>query len=291
MADPPSGRVAFLFTDLEGSTAYWERRPESMPAIYERHDAILRAAIAGQGGIVYKIIGDAFQAAFPHAEGAVRAAVSAQQHLLTEPWPITPAPRVRMALHVCEVTPQPDGDYRTPGLNRLSRLLSAADGGQILACDSLAAELAARLPPDVRLDDLGEHRFRDLSAQRVFQVLAPGMPGERARLRGLAPHRDNLPQELTAFVGRSAELAQIQALLGDSAVRILTLHGSGGIGKTRLSLAVATAMVDRFPDGAWFVPLAALNDPRLVPEAIAQVFGVRASIDQSTLEAVAEHLA
>lgn len=291
MADPPSGRVAFLFTDLEGSTAYWERRPESMPAVYERHDAILRAAITAQGGVVYKIIGDAFQAAFPYTEGAVRAAVAAQRQLLDEPWPITPAPRVRMALHVCEVAPQPDGDYRTPGLNRLGRLLSAADGGQILASDALANDLAPRLPPEVRLDDLGEHRFRDLSAQRVFQVLAPGLPGERARLRGLAPHRDNLPQDLTAFVGRSVELAQIQALLGDPAVRILTLHGPGGIGKTRLALAAAAAMVDRFADGAWFVPLAALTDPDLVPEAMAQVFGVRASIDQSTLDAVAEHLA
>ncbi len=291
MADPPSGRVAFLFTDLEGSTAYWERRPESMPAVYERHDAILRAAITEHGGLVYKVIGDAFQAAFPRSESALRAAVSSQQQLLCEPWPITPAPRVRMALHVCEVIPQPDGDYRTPGLNRLGRLLSAADGGQILVSDALANDLAAQAPPGVRLDDLGEHRFRDLSAQRVFQVLAPGMPGERARLRGLALHRHNLPQELTAFVGRATELAQIQDLLGDPAVRILTLHGPGGMGKTRLALASASAMVNRFPDGAWFVPLAALTDPDLVPEAMANVFGVRATIDQSTLEAVAEHLA
>ena len=291
MADPPSGRVAFLFTDLEGSTAYWERRPESMPAVYERHDAILREAIIGQGGVVYKIIGDAFQAAFPDPVSAVRAAVTSQQTLLSEPWPINPAPRVRMALHVCDVMPQPDGDYRTPGLNRLGRLLSAADGGEILASDALANALAPHLPPGMRLDDLGEHRFRDLSAQRVFQVLAPGLPPERARLRGLAAHRDNLPQELTAFVGRTAELVQIQDMLADPAVRILTLHGPGGIGKTRLALAGAALMVERFPDGAWFVPLAALTDPTLVPEAIANVFGVRATIDQTTLEAVIEYLA
>jgi predicted ATPase/class 3 adenylate cyclase len=291
VANFPSGRVAFLFTDLEGSTAYWERRPETMPVVYERHDAILRAAVAAHGGVVYKIIGDAFQAAFPSSERALGAAVAAQQHLLSEPWPIDPAPRVRMALHACEVVPQPDGDYRTPGLNRLGRLLSAADGGQILVSAAVASDLAGLVPPGIRLDDLGEHRFRDLSAQRVFQVLAPGMLGERARLRGLAPHRDNLPQELTAFVGRSAELAQIQDLLGEPAVRLLTLHGPGGIGKTRLALAAAAAMADRFADGVWFVPLAALADPDLVPEAIAHVFGVRASIDQSTLAAVAEYLA
>ena len=291
MADPPSGRVAFLFTDLEGSTSYWERRPETMPVVYERHDAILRAAIAEQDGIVYKVIGDAFQAAFPRSAGALRAAVASQQQLLAESWPITPAPRVRMALHVCEVTPQTDGDYRTPGLNRLGRLLSAADGGQILASDAIAGDVTDGLPPGVRLEDLGEHRFRDLSAQRVFQVHAPGIPSERSRLRGLALHRDNLPQDLTAFVGRSTELTHMQAMLQDPAVRILTLHGPGGIGKTRLALAAATALVDRFPDGAWFVPLAALTDPDLVPEAIAQVFGVRATVDQSPLEAVIAYLA
>jgi predicted ATPase/class 3 adenylate cyclase len=290
MPAPPSGRVAFLFTDLEGSTAYWERRPESMPAVYERHDSILRAAITAHDGVVYKVIGDAIQAAFPRSAAALAAAVASQQGLLREPWPILPAPRVRMALHVCEVTPQADGDYRTPGLNRLGRLLSAADGGEILATEAFAGDLV-QAPPDVRLDDLGEHRFRDLSPQRVFQVLAPGLPAERARLRGLAAHRHNLPQEITAFIGRSAELAQVQTRLADPTVRILTLHGPGGIGKTRLSLAVAAALVDRFPNGAWFVPLAALTDPALVPEAIANVFGVRAAIDQVTLDAVVEYLA
>src|SRR5215218_2626939 len=132
MVEPPAGQVAFLFTDLEGSTRYWEHRPEIMPAVYTRHDAILRSAITSHGGIVYKVIGDAFQAAFPTAQSALGAAVTAQRELLIEPWPVSPAPRVRMALHTCEVDPQPDGDYRTPGLNRVGRLLSAADGGQVL---------------------------------------------------------------------------------------------------------------------------------------------------------------
>src|SRR4051812_9306943 len=131
MNHPPARQVAFLFTDLEGSTRLWEHRSEIMPAVYARHDAILRSAITSQGGLVYKVIGDAFQAAFSSAEEALRAAVTAQRDLLGEPWPVTPAPRVRMALHTCEVDPQPDGDYRTPGLNRLGRLLIAADGGQI----------------------------------------------------------------------------------------------------------------------------------------------------------------
>src|SRR5829696_3811905 len=145
MLDLPAGQVAFLFTDLEGSTRYWERRGEVMPEVYARHDAILRSAIALNRGTVYKVIGDAFQAAFPSAGAALSAAVSAQQELLIEPWPVSPPPRIRMALHTCEVDPQPDGDYRTPGLNRLGRLLVAADGGEILLSEALAGELAQQL--------------------------------------------------------------------------------------------------------------------------------------------------
>jgi predicted ATPase/class 3 adenylate cyclase len=290
MHDPPAGQVAFLFTDLEGSTRYWERRGDVMPEVYARHDAILRSAIASNGGIVYKVIGDAFQAAFTTAEGALTAAVSAQQALLIEPWPVSPTPRIRMALHVCEVDPQSDGDYRTPGLNRLGRLLVAADGGEILLSEAIARQLNEHLPPDVVLRDLGEQRFRDLSPQRVFQVHAAGLPTEAARLRGLAQHRDNLPHQATTFVGRADELRLVQNLLGDSAVRVLTLIGPGGIGKTRLSLAVAAAMVDRYPGGVWFVPLATLSDPDLVLPAVARVFGVRESVDQSTLEALIAHL-
>src|SRR5215208_6509014 len=202
MHDRPAGQVAFLFTDLEGSTRYWERRGDVMPEVYARHDAILRSAITSNGGLVYKVIGDAFQAAFATAEGALIAAVRAQQELLVEPWPVSPAPRIRMALHTCEVDPQPDGDYRTPGLNRLGRLLVAADGGEILLSEAIARELEQRLPPDFVLRNLGEQRFRDLSPQRVYQVHAPGLATEAARLRGLSQHRENLPQQATTFVGR-----------------------------------------------------------------------------------------
>ncbi len=284
------GQVAFLFTDLEGSTRYWERRGEVMPEVYARHDAILRSAIASNGGTVYKVIGDAFQAAFPSVGGALSAAVHAQQALLVEPWPVSPPPRVRMALHSCEVDPQPDGDYRTPGLNRLGRLLVAADGGEILVSEVMAGKLEHQLPPGIVLRNLGEQRFRDLSPQRVYQVHAPGLSVEPARLRGLAQHRDNLPRQPTTFVGRSEEVRRVQELLGDPALRTLTLVGPGGIGKTRLSLAVASAMVERYPDGVWFVPLATLSDPDLVLPAIARIFGVRESVDQSTLDALTAYL-
>src|SRR4051794_21220415 len=117
MAERPTGQVAFLFTDLEASTRLWEHRPQEMPHVYARHDAILRAAAETRGGVVYKVIGDAFQVAFHDTVDALTAAIDAQQQLVVEPWPFSPSPRVRMALHVCEVEPQSDGDYRTPGLN------------------------------------------------------------------------------------------------------------------------------------------------------------------------------
>ena len=264
MTPLPSGFVAFLFTDLEGSTRFWEQRPDVMPAVYARHDAILREAVAAVDGVVYKVIGDAFQIAFPDAPAALHAAVNAQRALLWEPWPLTPAPRVRMALHICEVAPDAGGDYRSPGLNRLGRLLTAADGGQILASEPFARALGTTSAPGVHLVDRGEHRFRDLSPQRVFQVHAPGLPEAPAQLRGLAAHRDNLPLPPTTFIGRAAEIHAIQAHLGDPAVRVLTLIGPGGIGKTRLSLAAAAAVAADYADGVWFVPLADVTDPALV---------------------------
>ncbi|MFN8594454.1 MAG: tetratricopeptide repeat protein [Thermomicrobiales bacterium] len=291
MTPLPSGFVAFLFTDLEGSTRFWEQRPDVMPAVYARHDAILREAVAAVDGVVYKVIGDAFQIAFPDAPAALHAAVNAQRALLWEPWPLTPAPRVRMALHICEVAPDAGGDYRSPGLNRLGRLLTAADGGQILASEPFARALGTTSAPGVHLVDRGEHRFRDLSPQRVFQVHAPGLPEAPAQLRGLAAHRDNLPLPPTTFIGRAAEIHAIQAHLGDPAVRVLTLIGPGGIGKTRLSLAAAAAVAADYADGVWFVPLADVTDPALVAPAIARVFGVREGIDQTLLEALTDHLA
>ena len=287
----PPASVSFLFTDLEGSTRFWEQRPDIMPAVYARHDAILRDAVAAEDGHVYKVIGDAFQIALPTPAAALRAAIAAQRALLSEPWPFSPAPRVRMAVHLCEVAPDADGDYRTPGLNRLGRLLTAADGGEILASEAIVRGLIDPLPVSVRLHDLGEHRFRDLSPQRVFQVFAPGLPEEPSRLRGLAQHRQNLPTQPTVFIGREAELRRVQDALADPAVRVLTLAGPGGIGKTRLALASAEVMVERFTDGVWFVPLGAVSEPELVTSAIARVFGVRESVDQSLLDAVVAHLA
>lgn len=290
MNDRPSGLVAFLFTDLEGSTRYWERRPHEMPAVYARHDAILRSAISRQGGVVYKVIGDAFQVAFPDADAALTAAIDAQRQLLVEPWPISPAPLVRMALHLVEVSPETDGDYRTPGLNRLGRLLSAADGGQILLTDPMARDVHPDPDAGVEVIDLGEHRFRDLSPQRVHQVVAPDLPTAPAKLRSLTAHRQNLPIFATPFIGRGDLLQRAEAALRDPSLRLLTLLGPGGIGKSRLAVEIASRLVDRFADGVWFVTLAPVSDSDLVLPAVASVLGVRESVDQTILDALSLHL-
>src|SRR3954468_18543629 len=162
MAGGPRGVVAFLFTDLDETRRRWERDPDRMPDAYLLHDSLLRAAVAENDGLVYKVIGDAFQVAFPTPGAAVRAAYAAQQALTTAAGPTAEPLRVRMALHLCVAEPDASGDYRTPNLNRLGRLLAAGYGGQILLSAAMIEALSGELPVDVRILDLGGHRLRDL---------------------------------------------------------------------------------------------------------------------------------
>jgi predicted ATPase/class 3 adenylate cyclase len=276
MADLPRGTVTFLFTDIEGSTALWERDQVAMATAVARHLTLLRTATEAHDGALYKVVGDAVQAAFPAAPDAVSAALDAQRGLMQETWPERANPlRVRMALHTAAAAPQ-DGDYLAAGLNRLARLLAAALGGQVilsLATQDLALD---NLPPGARLRDLGEHPLRDLyRPERVFQLLHPDLPADFPPLRTLATRPNNLPLQPTPFLGREDQVARIVDLLSRGDVRLLTITGPGGVGKTRLALQAAADQLEDFPDGVWFVDLSALDDPALVPSAIAAVFGVR----------------
>jgi predicted ATPase/class 3 adenylate cyclase len=276
MADLPSGTVTFLFTDIEGSTALWDRDRAAMATAVERHLALLDAAIASHHGIHFKTVGDAIQAAFPTAPDAVAAALDAQRALMREMWPEGAGPlQVRMALHTAAATPQ-NGDYLAPGLNRLARLLAAGHGGQVLV--SLATQDLARdaLPSGADLRDLGEHSLRDLyRPERVFQLLHPDLPAEFPPIRTLATRPNNLPLQPTPFLGREEQVARVVDLLSRDDIRLLTITGPGGVGKTRLALQAAANMLDAFPDGAWFVDLSPLADASLVPSAIAGALGVR----------------
>ena len=276
MPDLPSGTVTFLFTDIEGSTALWERDQAVMILLVERHHTLLRTAIETHHGVLFKRVGDAVQAAFLTAPDAVAAALDAQRSLVAETWSEIERPlAVRMAVHTASAEPH-DRDYLAPGLNRLARLVSAAHGGQVLVTLVTQSLALDALPLRASLRDLGEHPLRDLSQpQRVFQLLHPDLPADFPPIRTLATHPNNLPVQLTTFLGRDDQVDHVVDLLSQDDVRLLTITGPGGVGKTRVALQAAADLLEDFPDGVWFVDLSALDDVALVPLAIASMLGVR----------------
>jgi predicted ATPase/class 3 adenylate cyclase len=291
MSELPRGTVTFLFTDIEGSTALWERDRAAMAAAVERQVVLLTRAIESNGGVLYKAVGDAVQAAFPTAPAALAASLAGQRTLLDEEWGAIGPLRVRMALHAGEATPDSTGDYLAPALNRLARLLSAGSGGQILLSQTIQQLARGSLPEGAELRDLGEHRLRDLlEPERVFQLLHPDLPAKFPPLRTLDARPHNLPVQLTPLIGRQGDIAHITALFTHDGARLVTLTGPGGTGKTRLGLAVAAEMLDQFPDGAWLVDLAPLSDPALVLSTIAATLNVRETGSQPLRDMIVDYL-
>jgi predicted ATPase/class 3 adenylate cyclase len=288
MASLPTGTVTFLFTDIEGSTRLWETQADAMKLVLARHDAILREAIAAHDGHVFKTVGDAVDAVFAKASDALAAAVAAQRALVAERWAVPGGLHVRMAL-ATGVADERDGDYFGPPLNRAARLLGAAHGGQILLLASTYQLVRDAPMAEVTVRDLGEQRLRDLARpEQIFQIVGSDLPAEFPPLRTLESIPNNLPVQLTSFVGRAGELAEIHRLLGTT--RLLTLMGAGGAGKTRLALQVAAEVMDDYADGVWLVELALLSDPALVLPAIASALGVRDSIAQALTDTLTDYL-
>ncbi len=292
MPDLPSGTVTFLFTDIEGSTALWERDRQAMATAVQRHITLLDTAIQAHSGVHFKTTGDAVQAAFPTAPAAVAAAVEGQRALLAEEWGLAGELRVRMALHAGEAEPDARSDYLSAPLNRLSRLLATGHGGQILLSQAVQQLSRGALPAGSELRDLGEHRLRDLlDPERVYQVLHPDLPDQFPPLKSLESRPNNLPLQPTPFLGREQEVEQVVALLHRPELRFLTLTGPGGTGKTRLALQAAAELLDDFPDGVFFVPLATLTDPDLVLATIATTLGIREEGGQPLGERLRDFLA
>ncbi len=287
----PGHDLTFLFTDIVGHARLWEEYPATMGRILGQYDRLLRDAVQGAGGSVFKRVGSAVYAVFGTPSAALQAAAAAGRALAAHPWDTRdglPPPGVVMALHTGPAESR-DDDFFGPALNRTARLLGAGHGGQILLTGATANTLGTALPPDLTLRDLGAHRFRDLKEpERVFQLAGAGLPDRADPLRALPTIAHNLPIQLTPFIGRAAALAAVQRLLAEE--RLVTLTGSGGTGKTRLALQAAAESLDRFPAGVWAVELAALTDPALLAQTVATVLGVHSEAGQSPEAGLIAHL-
>ena len=284
----PTGTVVFLFSDIEGSTVRWEAHGKAMREALRKHDDTLRRAIVRHNGYVFKTIGDAFCAAFQDVRGAVQAAVKAQREIAALDWKSVGGLRVRMALHAGDAEER-DGDYFGPTVNRVARLLATGHGGQMLLTGIAADLVGGHLPPDVSLRSLGTHRLKDLERpEHVFQIVAPDLPATFSPLRSLEATPNNLPHQRTSFIGREEDLEHVGSLLHSAA--LVTIIGTGGVGKTRLALQAAADALDGAEDGAWFVDFAPIDDPHLIESTILSALGVKQDDDRPALDVLAGYL-
>ena len=286
----PTGTVAFLFTDIEGSTALAQRLAgERWRALLARHRDLIRASIAAHGGVEVATEGDGFFVAFERTADAVTATVDAQRALAAEPWADDGQVRVRMGIHTGDGRLDADGSYVGADVHRAARVAAAGHGGQVLLSETTSALIADELPTGVELRALGEHRLKDLRPERLYQLLIDGLRTDFPPIRSLDRRPNNLPTQLTSFVGRDSELADAARLL--ETTRLLTLTGPGGTGKTRLSLQLAANVSDRFPDGIWFVALEPVRDPGLIAGTIMTTLGLVESGGRSARDVLIEWLA
>ncbi|HEY9375790.1 MAG TPA: adenylate/guanylate cyclase domain-containing protein [Jiangellaceae bacterium] len=289
MAVPPTGTVTFLFTDIEGSTALLQRLGEVYGDVQERHCHIIRAAVEAEDGQVVRTEGDSFFVTFTSPTHALRAAIAAQRNLTENAWPADLELRVRMGLHTGHGV-LGGGDYIGIDVNRAARIAAAAHGGQVLLSDAARALVQHDLPDTVTLRDLGEHRLKDINhPEHLFDLVVDGLPSDFPPIRSLDVQPNNLPPQLTSFVGRAEEIRQAVWLLGDH--RLVTLTGPGGSGKTRLALEVANTLLSRFDDGVFFVDLAPVSDHGQVPSLITQALGIRDQLDRQPVDTLVDRLA
>src|ERR671910_332823 len=288
MTDLPTGTVTFLFTDIEGSTSLLQELGDRYPAVLDEHAAIIRRAVADGGGIEVSTHGDAFFAVFRSPAGAVGAAAAAQRGLPANDWSPGPPVRVRIGVHTGEGALGGD-DYVGIDVHRAARIADAAHGGQVILSDAPRGLVEHALPAGASLRDLGVHRLRGIAdPERLHELVVEGLASDFPAPRTLDARPNNLPLQLTSFVGREEEIAEVERLLGRT--RLLTLTGPGGSGKSRLALRVAAALLPRFRDGSCFVDLSPVTDPALVPAAVANALGVPEAAGRPILDEVKEHL-
>ncbi len=287
---PPSGTVTFLLTDLEGSTRLWEQDPDAMKSAMVRHDEILEKAISANGGFIFSRMGDGMAAAFSSAGNAVSAAIAINDALAEEDWHTATPLKARIGLHTAEAVIADDSGYANLPINRCSRLMTAAHGGQIVVSGATEMLMRGQLPDGMELVDLGEHRLRDLgSPLQIFQLNRDGDRAEFPPLRTLDSFPGNLPAQVSSFVGRQDEVARVASALEDS--RVVTVTGVGGVGKTRIAIQIAAELLPRYREGAWLVELAPVRDPDGVVEAVAAAFRLSTRVGPSLVDSLLEMLA
>jgi predicted ATPase/serine/threonine protein kinase len=290
----PTGTVTFLFTDIEGSTKLAQKFPDAMPAMIARHNEILTQVFESQHGYIFQIVGDSFAAAFHNANDAVNAALEAQRKIHNEAW--APAPiKVRMGIHTgaaqlqIESKDTPYSGYATLALTQ--RIMSAGHGGQILLSQTTHDLTRDRLPENAQLIDMGERRLKDiLRPEKIYQLHIPDLPNEFPLLKTLDTHLNNLPVQLTPFIGREREITAVLGLMHNPDIRLVTLTGAGGTGKTRLSIQVAAELLDEYEHGVWFVGLASISNPDLVLPTIASVLKVTEVAGTPIEQSLHDHL-
>ena len=269
----PTGTVTFVFTDIEGSTSLLQRLGDAYAGVLEEHAGIIRTAVDAAGGIVVSTEGDGFFCAFETASQGVQAAVAAQRDLRVHTWEHEGGVWVRMGLHTGEGVLGGD-NYVGLDVHRAARIASAAHGGQVLVSDATRSLAEDSLPSDARFRDLDVHRLKDLQRpERLHELLIEGLEQGFPPPRTLEGVEGSLPAQLTSFVGRESEIAEVARLL--SRALLVTLTGTGGVGKTRLAVRVADAVRERFPDGVWFVPLEEIADPSLLVGAVVEELDLR----------------
>ncbi|MFO7548917.1 MAG: adenylate/guanylate cyclase domain-containing protein, partial [Acidimicrobiia bacterium] len=283
----PTGTVTFLFTDMAGSTRLWDLHPLEMAPAQVTHDHRLRQAIDDHGGYVFSSSGDGIGAAFGSPGAALSAALEVQTGLAGIEVGGEPI-RVRMGIHT-GIAEERDGDYFGTAVNRAARIMAVAHGGQVVVSGASAERLVHAIPPGVMLRDLGAHRLRDLSEpEHLLQVEYPGLEESFPPLRTVDAYPNNLPVQLTSFIGREDDLAAV--IRHATERRLVTLIGVGGCGKTRLAIQAAAEMLHVFPDGVWLVDFGPLTDPDLVVRSIAHPLGLGDRPDRRLVEELIAHL-
>ncbi|MGH3104199.1 MAG: ATP-binding protein [Gaiellaceae bacterium] len=290
MAELPTGTVTFLFSDIEGSTRLLHELGDRYAGALEQHRRLLRAAFGRHGGVEVGTEGDSFFVAFARARDGLAAAAEGQRALASHRWPDDLPFRVRMGLHTGEALVT-DSNYVGVDVHRAARVMAAGHGGQIVLSQTTADLTADDLPEATSLRDLGEHSLKDLTLpQRLFQLSIEGLSDAFPALKTLGLHPTNLPAQPTPLIGREREVSELEALLARSDVRLVTLTGPGGTGKTRLALQVGAELIEGFAAGVFVVDLAPIRDPALVLATVAQALALREQPGQTLEETLSEYL-